>query len=280
MQQPGQAEFFGEITASTATLAGIVGRADNDLPVPSCPDWTLGQLAAHLGWVHRWAAEIVRTRSPERIAASEVPDSRFPAGAAERARWLSAGAGRLTEAISEAGEDPVWAFGVLRPASFWGRRQAHETMVHRADAELAAGQDVLLDQRLAADGIDEWLSFVADPGFGREAAGLPPLPPGATLRLTAGTAAPAGADGADGAGVIAGWLVTGSGGGLTVQRASGPAGASPPGARLAGTASVAVDGPAGRLLLVLLGRLPASEPAISVTGDASLLSGWLAATPF
>ena len=47
------------ITASTATLAGLVDGADLASPVPSCPDWTLRQLATHVGRVQRWAAQIV-----------------------------------------------------------------------------------------------------------------------------------------------------------------------------------------------------------------------------
>ncbi len=255
MQQPSQAQFLGEISASTAMLAEIASSCDNELPVPSCPDWTLRQLATHVGRVHRWAGELVRTRAQEMIAFNAVPDGRYPAEAGERAAWLTAGAARVIEAIADAGDAPVWAFGAIAPAGFWARRQAHETMVHRADAELAAGRPVALDQYLAADGIDEWLSMATRGGTSE----VRPLPAGARLQLTA-----------TGSGVpdsTVSWLISGTEQGLALSGG-------------AGQADVSVAGPADKLLLVLLRRLAADEPAVSVTGEASLFSGWLAGTPF
>jgi len=58
-----------EIDASTATIAGLIGEAGLAAPVPTCPDWTLRELAIHVGRAHRWAAEIVGTRSAEVIDA-------------------------------------------------------------------------------------------------------------------------------------------------------------------------------------------------------------------
>ena len=43
---------------------------------------------------------------------------------------------------------------------------------------------------------------------------------------------------------------------------------------------VALRGPASRLLFVLLRRVPPQDPQVEVLGDAALLTGWLAATPF
>ena len=46
---------------------------------------------------------------------------------------------------------------------FWTRRQAHEAAVHRWDAQNALGAPApaAIDSKLAADGIDEWLSVFA-----------------------------------------------------------------------------------------------------------------------
>ena len=142
-------------------------------------------------------------------------------------------------------------------------------MVHRADAELAVGRDVVLDAGLAADGIDEWLASVTDPRYRQRGDGSRALPVGAVLRLQATGAGPSRrmAD---------------------QQHCGGPAACS---AALAvstallvstvlGDADVSVSGPADRLLLVLVRRLPADDPAITVSGDAALLTGWLAGTPF
>ena len=81
--------YYAEITASTGALAGLVDGADLTLRVPTCPDWTLRQLATHVGRAHRWAAEIVGTRSQEAIAFRDVPGGRIPDDPAEHAGWLN-----------------------------------------------------------------------------------------------------------------------------------------------------------------------------------------------
>ncbi|HSR86095.1 MAG TPA: maleylpyruvate isomerase family mycothiol-dependent enzyme [Streptosporangiaceae bacterium] len=260
MNQPSTDSYFAEIQASAARLAEIVSTHDPDLRVPTCPDWTLRQLGTHVGRVHRWAAAIVASRATERIPFDSVPDGKYPAAAEDRAAWLNAGADRVIAAIKAAGDQPVWAFGRLAPATFWARRQAHETAVHRIDAELAVGQAVVLDAGLAADGIDEWLGMLAGRGY-RGADATKALPAGARLQLRAT------APGAPDADAAAEWMVGNTGAGLSLQRGSGPA-------------DVSVSGPADRLLLALVRRAPADDPALAVTGAATLFSGWLAATPF
>ena len=246
-----------EIDASTATIAGMAGQADLTQPVPACPDWTLRELSIHVGRAHRWAAEIVTTRSAEFIPFRSVPDGKFPAEPAQRAAWLRAGAGRLISAVREAGSAPVWAFGESRPASFWARRMAHETAVHRADAELSAGRVPDLDPLLAADAVDEWLCFLSGPIYGRPDPRAEALPPGGSLHVHATD------DDLAGAGE---WTVRAGRAGVTVSRGHEKG-------------DVAVRGPAARLLLVLLRRLPPDDPSVQVIGDAATLSRWLERTP-
>jgi uncharacterized protein (TIGR03083 family) len=248
---------YAEIEASTETLAGLVDGADLTRPVPTCPDWTLRQLATHVGRAHRWAAEIASTRSPEFIPFRQVPDGKLPDDPAQHAPWLRAGAAQIIEAVRAAGSDPVWTFDGLRPAGFWGRRMAHETAVHRADAEIATGLAVSFEPDIAADAIDEWLGFMSGLGAdGDPRAGA--LPDGAVLHVHATD------EGLDGAGE---WLVRRDGSQVTVQSGHGKG-------------DVALRGPAGRLLLVLLRRVPPDDPEVQVLGDPALLAGWLAATPF
>jgi len=248
---------YAEIEASTGTPAGLVDGADLTRPVPACPDWTLRQLATHVGRVHRWAAEIVSTRSAVSIPFRQVPDGRIPDDPARHAPWLRAGAARVIEAVRAGGSDPVWAFGELRPASFWGRRMAHETAVHRADAEIATGREAGFGPDLAADAIDEWPGFLSGLG-GDGDPRLGALPDGAVLHVHATD------EGLAGAGE---WLVRREGPEVTVRPGHG-------------RGDVALRGPAARLLLVLLRRVPPDDPQVQVLGDPALLAGWLAATPF
>jgi uncharacterized protein (TIGR03083 family) len=249
--------YFAEITASTATLAALIDGADLTQPVPSCPDWTLRQLATHVGRAHRWAAETVRTRSAEFIPFRSVPDGRFPDDPAEQPGWLTAGAERVIGEVRQAGPDQVWAFGVLRPAGFWARRMTHETVVHRVDAQLATGAAPVIEPDIAADGIDEWLTFVTVPDPGREDTRLAGLKPGGSLHVHAG-------DVPSGQGE---WLIRRGPGGIEVHREHGKGDA-------------AVRGPASGLLLVLTRRLTPEQAGVEILGDPEVLANWLAATPF
>lgn len=260
--------YHAQIGASSAALAAIVTGADPDLPVPSCPDWSLRQLTTHLGRVHRWAAEIVGTRSASYIDFSSVPDGRLPGDGAARGRWLTEGAARLIAVLRDAGEDQVWAFGAQVPASFWARRQAHETMVHCADAQLAVGDPVELPAQLAADAIDEWLTVMSGPRYGQPDPRATALAPGAALHVHAAD------PGLEGNGQ---WLVRHGDAGVSVHRGHDGG-------------DVTLAGPAGEILLALLRRRPvrapggeregAGEQAVQVTGDRAVLDRWLTQTSF
>jgi uncharacterized protein (TIGR03083 family) len=249
--------YAAEITASTATLAALIDAADLTQPVPSCPDWTLRQLATHVGRGHRWSAEIVRTRSTEFIPFRNVPDGRFPDDPAQGPGWLTAGAGRLITEVSQAGTDPVWAFGIMRPPAFWARRMAHETAVHRADAQLATRTEPVIEPDIAADGIDEWFTFITVPDPGREDTRPAGLRPGQSLHVHAGDV-PAGSGE---------WLVSHGPEGIEVRREHGQGDA-------------ALRGPASGLLLVLTRRRRPGQAGTEVLGDPAVLDGWLSATPF
>jgi uncharacterized protein (TIGR03083 family) len=256
MTSPSTERFCAEIRASTATLASIINGADLTQPVPTCPDWTLRQLTTHVGRAHRWAGEIVATRSAEFIPFRAVPDGRLPDDPGRHAGWLRDGAARLVDAVHAAGTDLVWTFTRLRPASFWARRMAHETAVHRADAEIAAGRAPVIDAGIAADGIDEWLED--QPGDESPDGRLGALADGQVLHFHATD------EGLGGAGE---WLVRRTGDRIAVQHGHGKGDA-------------AVRGPASALLLVLVRRLPLDDAPVQIIGDRAVLERWLAATPF
>ncbi len=67
---------------------------------------------------------------------------------------------RLADALAAAPADlECWTFlPAPSPLEFWARRQAHETTVHRVDAEAALGGDPSpVEADFAADGVDEAL---------------------------------------------------------------------------------------------------------------------------
>jgi uncharacterized protein (TIGR03083 family) len=259
MPQLSAERYAAEIEASTAGLAEILAEHDQSLPIPTCPEWTLRQLVTHVGRAHRWAAEITRTKSDAPIPFRAVPDGRLPDDRAEQCAWLRAGAARIVDAVREAGSDLVWSFTGPAPAGFWIRRMAHETLVHRADAQLAAGAEPepAIVAEVAADAIDEWLMLLAA-GLGRADERTRTLPVGASLHVHA-------AD--DGLGGRGEWLIRDDAGGLAVEPGHGKGDA-------------ALAGPAASLLLVLMRRRPVSDPAVTVYGDGAVVDGWLAGTAF
>jgi len=56
-------------------------------------------------------------------------------------------------------DEPAWSWAGDHRVGFWQRRMAHETLIHRYDAEAAAGAPQPLDPALAADGVDEVLAI-------------------------------------------------------------------------------------------------------------------------
>jgi uncharacterized protein (TIGR03083 family) len=259
MQQLSPARYYAEIEAATAGLAETLAEHDQSLPIPTCPDWTLRQLVTHVGREHRWAAEITRTRSDAFIPFREVPDGKLPDGRDEQATWLRAGAARIIDAVREARSDVVWSFTGPVPAGFWIRRMAHETLVHRADAQLAVGAEPepVIEAEVAADAIDEWLTLLTAGAIGTDERTVA-LPAGVALHLHATD------DGLGGGGE---WMIRRGAGGLTFDPGHGKADA-------------ALAGPAASLLLVLLRRRPVSDPAVTVYGERAVVDGWLANTPF
>jgi uncharacterized protein (TIGR03083 family) len=245
-----QQRCYAAITESTSRLAGIVAGADEATRIPTCPDWSMRQLATHVGRAQRWAAEIVSRRSAEFVPFRDVPDGRIPDDPEARPGWLTAGASLLVDTVSGSPREQVWTLLGLGPAAFWARRMTHETAVHLADAELAAGRPVSIPPDIGADAVDEWLMLLSQDPDGD---GLPLAEPGQTMHLHATD------DGLDGAGE---WLVTRTASGITVETGHAKA-------------DVAVRGPAARLLLVLLRRLPVSTPDVDVLGDQDLLGYWL-----
>jgi len=144
----------GELFTQAATAAGP------DAAVPTCPGWQVRDLVRHLGGVHRWATSYVVTGNPS--PSSERADAQYFAAIADEdllPAYRSAHA-TLVEALAGAPADlACWAFlAAPSPLAFWARRQAHETTIHRVDAEIAAGMPSSCSAGVSADGIDELLN--------------------------------------------------------------------------------------------------------------------------
>lgn len=152
--------LLSSIAEESERIASIVDGGDLDAPVAVCAPWDLRALVAHLGGVQRWAAGHVAGLGHTSHAA--------PHGREELAAWFRDGAGHLVAVLAEAGTDrPCWSLAEPATSGFWLRRQAHETALHRVDAETSQ-QATSPDPRghaypaaLAEDAVDEVVAVLA-----------------------------------------------------------------------------------------------------------------------
>ncbi|MGJ0118518.1 maleylpyruvate isomerase family mycothiol-dependent enzyme [Williamsia sp. MIQD14] len=163
-------EFRSVIDAATHRLSASARTAGLTALVPTCPDWTIADLVAHQGMVHRWArAQILGAEAPF-ASESDVLDRVAPSDLTD---WFVEGARELLATLETADPDvDAWVFMDTgrTPLEFWTRRQAHETTIHAVDAvaaedgSLPTAAAVGIDPALAADGLDELLVRFAPRG--------------------------------------------------------------------------------------------------------------------
>jgi uncharacterized protein (TIGR03083 family) len=147
-----------ECLSADYTRLRDVAAKDLDAAVPSCPGWVVTDLVRHVAEVYLHKVEAMRQqRVPPPWPPAEI-ERADPIPLLERA-W-----GELCEQFaSRSPSDPAYTwFEPDQTVSFWIRRMAHETVIHRIDAELAlangdhAGVQPVAED-LALDGIDEVL---------------------------------------------------------------------------------------------------------------------------
>ncbi|MEU6772492.1 maleylpyruvate isomerase family mycothiol-dependent enzyme [Streptomyces sp. NPDC046759] len=238
------ADFLQTLDREGRLLAAAAAAAGTDAKVPSCPEWQVRDLLRHTGAVHRWAAAFVADALTEPRPFGDLPEL----DGAELVGWYRDSHRLLVDTLAAAPADvECWTFLPApspSPLAFWTRRQAHETAVHRYDAEAARGGTVSpIAPDFAVDGIDELLR-----GFHARSRSRLRTPEPRVLRVRA---LDAGAD--------AVWTVR-----LT---------AKPPVTvrEESGTAAAELSGPADELYLALWNR----RPLPNVSGDHSLAALWL-----
>src|SRR5690606_9367186 len=154
------AEHIAVLKREGEHLADAIGRADPDQPVPTCPEWTVRELAHHMGRVHRWAAAVVRDAWPDQPTSEDEERiwGTMPADDALEA-WVREGHRQIVDALTSAPADlSCWTFlAAPSPLAFWARRQAHETAIHRVDAQTVLGEPGEVEAAFATDGLDELL---------------------------------------------------------------------------------------------------------------------------
>lgn len=211
-----------------------------DVDVPTCPEWSLPQLITHVGEVHRFQEAQLRAPSPDQLVRVDRADD-LDLDAIDD--WYHTGLESLLATLAGTDPDqptPTW-FGP-RPATFWARRAAHETAIHRWDAEAAVSAASSLVPDQAIDALDELLGVFApvlfDPsGWAGDAA---------TVHLHATD-------------VDGEWLISMGSDGLVVEHRHDKG-------------DVAARGTASDLVLMMMGRVPPAR--LELFGDAGVIDRW------
>jgi uncharacterized protein (TIGR03083 family) len=212
-----------------------------DAPVPTCAGWDVGAVVRHVSKVYSRIGFFVRNRVSERP--ESLPD--LPVG--EPVDVLSELLDDLISVFTETdAEAPVWTwvFDAQGSAAFWARRMAHESSVHRFDAQSAHGVEQPIDPELASDGIDEFIDVV--------------LPRVYERMETAGPTGMVGLHSTDGGA----WTLALESN--DVRRVDA-----------VGNPDASVSGPSSALLLAAWGRVPWTS--LHVTGDIEVVERWSAA---
>ncbi|MER5531542.1 maleylpyruvate isomerase family mycothiol-dependent enzyme [Streptomyces sp. NPDC002677] len=152
------AEYLQILDREGRSLAAAAAAAGLDAEVPTCPDWRVRDLLRHTGTIHRWAAGVVADAHPGPRPIPDPPDL----DGTDLTTWFQDGHRDLVDTLAGAPRNVTcWTFHpapVPSPLTFWLRRQAHETTVHRYDAEAARGGPASpIATDFAVDGIDELL---------------------------------------------------------------------------------------------------------------------------
>lgn len=210
-------------------FAATIPDVDPTTRVPWCGRRRVRNLVEHLGRIHHWAAGQASRRR-------ETPLGRGPF---DLPLFYRTHADELMDTLVRLGPDaPAWTLVGDGPASFWHRRQLHETLVHLWDLRAAGGLALDVPAVVWSDTVDEVVTVMQprQERMGR----MPPLAVRVELRSTDDDRT---------------WVV-------------GPAADA--------EGRVEVRAPSAELALMLWGRRPGDDERLVVDGDRALLRAVLA----
>ncbi len=155
-----EAKLFADAAAQGGLSAGI----------DTCPGWDMRDLVRHLSEIHLWAAGHVARRATKMWVddladlSAQWPDLAvfWPDDEDLVDYYLKTNANLVQQLESAPADVEAMTFlPAPSPLAMWARRQAHETAIHRFDAQNAAGTLSGFEPDFASDGIDELLAAFA-----------------------------------------------------------------------------------------------------------------------
>lgn len=151
-------EYLRHLRSESARFREVLSTCAPDAQVPGCPAWDAADLLWHLTEVQHFWGSIVLDRP---VGPDALTEPVRPADQAGLLAAFDAAHARLADALAAASpEDKAWTWSQEQTVGFILRRQAHEALIHRVDAEQAAGAVTPMDPALAADGVAEVLDVM------------------------------------------------------------------------------------------------------------------------
>lgn len=151
--------WIGALRTEGLAFRAAAAEAPPDTPVLSCPDWTMTDLVQHLASIYHWVNGFVGSGTTEQPAwPPKDPSTIQPTGMSPVDWWQQEFDQLVTLLDGLDPDQPAWNWAPQpKKAVFWHRRLAHETTVHRWDAQMATGVGEPVEAKLAADGVSEVL---------------------------------------------------------------------------------------------------------------------------
>ncbi len=151
-----EVDFNAWIAHESDAFASTIETGQLGRRVPGCPDWTLRDLAWHLGRVQRFWSTVVRAGAD---VEPTFPTGTGPPVAGELADWMRASTAELLDVLGAASSaTPAWTWWRDdRTVGAIARHQVLEAAVHRWDAQSACGVPEEIPQLVADDGVDEFV---------------------------------------------------------------------------------------------------------------------------
>ena len=152
--------YLDHIRAESARFREVLADCDPAARVPACPDWDAADLLWHLTTVQAFWAKVVGTRPGP---PDEADEGRRTGRSRTTRCWRPSTSTPPPWSTRSRAADPAeeaWHWSADHTVGASYRRQAHEALIHRLDAEEAAGQVTALDPALAADGVLEALTVM------------------------------------------------------------------------------------------------------------------------
>src|SRR5919112_1806531 len=148
MSRLSASQYLSAIESESARFREVLADADPGAPVPTCPAWSALDLVNHLADVQsRWAWRgATRPKNQDEMPAREPAPTSYDAAVTA---FDQASAGLVAALRDAHPADPAWTWSKEQTVGFILRRQAHEALIHRLDAELTAlGHHTDLDAKL------------------------------------------------------------------------------------------------------------------------------------